>query len=172
MRLSSTADSTFPGADAVQLHEIYSSIFGVTQEIAVSQASNEWLHNLLQSSTGSKHAAATDSSPSEIRMNTFSEGSSFSGQLPQQIYESTVNLSFGGRTHQIRAQLAAIGAPVIGDVMYGAIAGATVSDSAIADNDLIRRIDDCSQVDGPIGLHAYSMTWEDRTYKAVTPWEE
>lgn len=135
----------------------------------MDESANAWLRSLLHSS---KNARADDTFAAGMDLKCSPEAFSVSRQTPESIYESTVNLSFGGRTHQIRAQLAAIGAPVIGDVMYGAIAGATVGDNGVADEELIRRIDSCAQIDGPIGLHAYSLTWEGRIFQAAPPWAE
>lgn len=170
MRLNSLAKHMHNVFHTLMQHA--SDSYFVLQEISVAETKNAWLQDLLQGSSQPRSAAATAMSASGSGVAPSSDPPSASGQLPQQVYESTVNLSFGGRTHQIRAQLAAIGAPVIGDVMYGAIAGAVVADTGIADEDLIERIDSCLQIDGPIGLHAYSMTWEGRTYTAAPPWAD
>lgn len=90
-------------------------------------------------------------------------------QLPGVLHECTIDLSSGGRTHQVRAQMSAAGSPLIGDTMYGPIAGVTVQ-SGVADEELVRRIEECRQVQGSIGLHACSLTWNGRTYTAPIPW--
>ena len=143
-------------------------------------SATKWLQHLLRSSqqygatcsSGIGTAAATAGQRASTHQRAPLHASSATSEaaLPQRVFESTIDLSKGGKTHQIRAQLAAVGAPVIGDVMYGPIAGATVAGGA-ASEDLVRRVGHCQQIEGSIGLHAFRLVWDGRTYEALPPWQ-
>lgn len=143
----------------------------------MDNTANAWLRKLLQHAAldqaqlNSQHYPASRETADRAEAPN-AESLEDMNQLPPCVYESTVNLSSGGRTHQIRAQMAAAGAPLIGDVMYGPISGMTVGSSGVAEPDLVQRIELCQQIDGNIGLHAYSMVWNGRTFQCLPPWAE
>lgn len=78
--------------------------------------------------------------------------------------------SHSGRTHQIRAQLSAIGAPLAGDRMYQPLAGMTVH-GPVAGDDMLAGVQASRQVEGPVGLHAASLEWRGSRFEAPPPWE-
>lgn len=85
------------------------------------------------------------------------------------IYEMTVRL-VTGRTHQVRAQLAAVGSPILGDSMYAPLEGALVPAEGPAEPRLLEGVEASVPVNGPIGLHAASLSWRGRTWVAPPPW--
>lgn len=102
-------------------------------------------------------------------------------------YECTVNL-LTGRTHQIRAQFAACGAPIVGDSMYMPASLAEIASRGVnplginkrdyaSEDDKIIAIENWIALHGKeptvaIGLQAYQISWDDgeHIYNAGSPW--
>ncbi|XP_060675236.1 RNA pseudouridine synthase 6, chloroplastic [Ziziphus jujuba] len=102
-------------------------------------------------------------------------------------YECKINL-LTGRTHQIRAQLAACGAPIVGDSMYMPAAIAEITNTGVnpfgkcrksytSENDKAIAITEWIAHHGKepsvaIGLQACQISWDDgkHIYEARSPW--
>ncbi|KAL3519494.1 hypothetical protein ACH5RR_017643 [Cinchona calisaya] len=108
------------------------------------------------------------------------------GWPPQDFaYELKINL-LKGRTHQIRAQLAAFGAPIVGDSMYMPAAVAEMVNPGLnpfrkksnaSETDKLLAIEEWIAQHGKepalaIGLQACQISWdeEEHFYEAGTPW--
>ena len=77
-----------------------------------------------------------------------------------------------GRMHQVRAQLAAIGAPLLGDSLYQPMVGYLHdADDASAAKEAWRRMERGTVPDWPVALHAETLRWGDSVFSTAPPWD-
>ena len=86
-----------------------------------------------------------------------------------QHYQSTIRL-VTGRKHQVRAQLAAVGSPIIRDTLYGPMAGLTLDGLDSHEDDMDQAVAQTRVPTKPIGLQAHGILFGGIKAKARTPW--
>ena len=89
----------------------------------------------------------------------------------EQHYQITIRL-ISGRKHQIRSQLASLGAPIINDSLYQPVSGITLDmlNSEEYSEAMDMALSKCRVPVQPIGLQAHAILFGGIRAMASTPW--
>ena len=104
-----------------------------------------------------------------IHIDPQADGHSYHPPPGVQHYQSTIRL-VTGRKHQVRAQLASLGCPIIRDTLYEPMASQTLDQLETSEADMDAAVAKCRVPTFPIGLLAHAILFGGIRAKARTPW--